>query len=123
MNNCSDINECRTLVNIIWSCLATTGLCIWAALHLNVPSPGRGYLVHTWLKLRMMLTTLIAPELMLGLAARQYVVAHWFTETYNLSLTHGFFFAMGGFVTRDGDIPLYPIQGPAWPIPPRHPRN
>jgi hypothetical protein len=29
----------------------------------------------------MVLITLIAPELMLGFAARQYVVAHWFAKS------------------------------------------
>ncbi|KAJ7800638.1 hypothetical protein B0H14DRAFT_2616046 [Mycena olivaceomarginata] len=55
----------------------------------------------------MMLLALVAPELIMGFAARQYIVARWFSRVYpGLSRTHGFFFAMGGFVTRDGHHPI-----------------
>ncbi|KAJ7897714.1 hypothetical protein B0H14DRAFT_3124604 [Mycena olivaceomarginata] len=106
METCNDLQKCRPLFRIIWSCLTTIGLSTWVSLRLNVPPSRLGFFARTWRKLRMVLITLIAPELMLGFAARQYVVAHWFAKTYNVSRTHGFFFAMGGFVTRDGHQPI-----------------
>ncbi|KAJ7869548.1 hypothetical protein B0H14DRAFT_2345996 [Mycena olivaceomarginata] len=65
----------------------------------------------------MMIISLIAPELTLGFAARQYVVACWFARSKkhffaayyianSVSLTHAFFLVMGGFVTRDGHHPI-----------------
>ncbi|KAJ6530666.1 hypothetical protein B0H19DRAFT_478112 [Mycena capillaripes] len=55
----------------------------------------------------MMLIGIIAPEIMVGFAARQFFAA-WKLSTwkeYNFSRTHGFFFCMGGFVSSTG----YPI--------------
>ncbi|KAF8217190.1 hypothetical protein K438DRAFT_1558559 [Mycena galopus ATCC 62051] len=106
MDSCT---QCRTLFSLIWSCLATIFLCNWVSVHLNVPPPGLGFFARMRRKLRMMFVTLIAPELMLGLAARQYVVAQWFArsqQSYTVSLTHGFFFVMGGFVSRDSRHPI-----------------
>ncbi|KAJ7853271.1 hypothetical protein B0H14DRAFT_2758423, partial [Mycena olivaceomarginata] len=106
METCNDLQKCRPLFSIIWSCLTTIGLSIWISLRLNVLPSRLGFFARTWRKFRMMLIALIAPELMLGFAARQYVVANWFAKIYNVSRTHGFFFAMGGFVTRDGHHPI-----------------
>ncbi|KAJ6584445.1 hypothetical protein B0H19DRAFT_1105084 [Mycena capillaripes] len=49
-----------------------------------------------------MLVAVVAPELMLGFATRQLLDARWFSREYGVSKTHGFFFAMGGFVSRSG---------------------
>ncbi|KAJ7331347.1 hypothetical protein DFH08DRAFT_1021432, partial [Mycena albidolilacea] len=106
METCNHLQKCRPLFRIISSCLTTIGLSTWISLRLNVPSSRLGVFARTWRKLRMILITLIAPEVMLGFAARQYVVASWFAKTYDVSRTHGFFFAMGGFVTRDGHHPI-----------------
>jgi hypothetical protein len=100
---CDDINDCRTLLDIIGPCLSTILLCTWVSLHLNVPPPKpydlpeqrvftwaffglrRKIVIHLaraipWRKIQMMLIVLIAPELMLAFAARQYVVAKWVSK-------------------------------------------
>ncbi|KAJ7761222.1 hypothetical protein DFH07DRAFT_740361 [Mycena maculata] len=106
-NTCDDINRCRTLFHIIWSSLTTIFLCTWVSLHLNVPPPRQGFQARVWRKLRMMLFALIAPEVMLGFAARQYFIASRFTtREYCVSPTHAFFIVMGGFVTREGHHPI-----------------
>lgn len=57
---CKDIDHCRTLQSIIYTCFSTIFLCTWVVLHLNVPrhpkntTPHR----HVW----FMLGALIAPE-------------------------------------------------------------
>ncbi|KAJ7727081.1 hypothetical protein B0H16DRAFT_1779812 [Mycena metata] len=61
----STINSCRTLFDIVWGCLATIFACIWVALHQNVPDPKLGWFSLLMRKLRMMLVTIIAPELVL----------------------------------------------------------
>ena len=46
-NSCDDLSHCRTVWNIIWSCLVTISLCCWVLIHPDVPqSRGRGPLHH-----------------------------------------------------------------------------
>ncbi|KAF7288757.1 hypothetical protein MIND_01421100 [Mycena indigotica] len=69
----------------------------------------RWYLIDTHgpilQRLKLMVVALVAPELINGFAARQYVKARGLAQENNLSLTHGFFIVMGGFVDADG-IPI-----------------
>ncbi|KAF7356036.1 hypothetical protein MVEN_00933300 [Mycena venus] len=78
-----------------------------------------------WRRLKMMLIGIIAPELMVGFAARQFLGAQTLLKAgspdlellkfgaliqissteYGFSRTHGYFFCMGGFVSSTG----YPI--------------
>lgn len=37
--HCDTIGHCRTVWNIIWSCLITIFACIWVAVHPNIPQP------------------------------------------------------------------------------------
>ncbi|KAJ7729903.1 hypothetical protein B0H16DRAFT_1697031 [Mycena metata] len=100
------INSCRTLFDIVWGCLATIFACTWVALHQNVPDPDLGHFALLMRKLRMMLVTIIAPEVIVGFAARQFVSARWISKEFNVSKTHGFFCNMGGFVSEEG----YPVS-------------
>ena len=38
-STCRDIDGCRTLLNIISSCLSTIFICVWIAVHPDVRSP------------------------------------------------------------------------------------
>ncbi|KAJ7752862.1 hypothetical protein B0H16DRAFT_1690887 [Mycena metata] len=96
------INSCRTLFDIVWGCLATIFACTWVALHQNVPDPDLGHFALLMRKLRMMLVTIIAPEVIVGFAARQFVSARWISKEFDVSTTHGFFCNMGGFVSEEG---------------------
>jgi len=53
----------------------------------------------------MMLIAVIAPELVVGFAGRQFYVARRLSKEYGFSRTHGYFFCMGGFVSSAG----YPV--------------
>ncbi|KAJ7890046.1 hypothetical protein B0H14DRAFT_2690425 [Mycena olivaceomarginata] len=75
-DSCNDINNCRRLFDIVWGCATT----IFAA-----------NLALLWRRLKMMLVAVIAPEVMVGFAARQLI--------RDLENTR-FFVCMGGFVTR-----------------------
>ncbi|KAF7289140.1 hypothetical protein MIND_01375000 [Mycena indigotica] len=119
-DECSDINDCRRLFDIIWSCLVTIFLCIWVSVHPNVPPPtparpGKGARVWNRVKwslldgnrpllhrFKLMVVALIAPELIIGLAGKQAIMAHAFAHEYDVSFTHGFFIVMGGFVDANG---------------------
>ncbi|KAJ7366343.1 hypothetical protein DFH08DRAFT_1071871 [Mycena albidolilacea] len=78
--------DTRTLFNFISGCLAT------------VFAPGS--------LLGLMLAAVIVPEAMAGFSARQFLDARWFSKKYDVSITHGFFFAMGGFVSASGRHPI-----------------
>lgn len=113
----------RSTMSIIWSCLSVFVICSWKCTHLNLPtveeSKGgwhqcRGIpfwpkapLWRKWgRKLGYMILMAIAPEVVVGIAAREFAftrldVKH-VNETYNcnFTLTHGFYARMGGIVLR-----------------------
>ncbi|KAK7022583.1 hypothetical protein R3P38DRAFT_2628998 [Favolaschia claudopus] len=90
----------RSLPGIIEGCLSTILLCIWISLHPNVPLAKRNSFPPP--KLKLMLLSLVAPEVTLGFAARQALVARWVAKKHSVSLTHAFFYTMGGFETCNG---------------------
>ncbi|KAF7369905.1 hypothetical protein MSAN_00620000 [Mycena sanguinolenta] len=100
-DSCNDINNCRTLFSVVWGCLATILACTWVSVHPNVPPPNQSRLQPFWRRLKMMLIGIIAPEVMVGFAARQHFGAHKLRKEFNFSRTHGMFFCMGGFVSSD----------------------
>ncbi|KAF7370017.1 hypothetical protein MSAN_00631700 [Mycena sanguinolenta] len=102
---CNDINNCRTLFSVVWGCLATIFACTWVSVHPNVPPPNQSHLQLFWRRLKMMLIAMIAPEVMVGLAASQFFLSWKLSKEFGFSPTHGSFFCMGGFVSSTG----YPI--------------
>ncbi|KAF7369927.1 hypothetical protein MSAN_00622200 [Mycena sanguinolenta] len=108
-DSCNDINNCRTLFSIVWGCLATIFACTWVSVHPNIPPPGQSWLQLFWRRLEMMLIAMIAPEVMVGFAARQRLGAHILSEKFGFSTTHGMFVSMGGFVTPD-EHPIATIE-------------
>ncbi|KAJ7130453.1 hypothetical protein C8R44DRAFT_978510 [Mycena epipterygia] len=107
VDSCDDINSCRRLFDIIWGCLTTIFACTWVSVHPNVPPPDQSRLALFWRRLKLMLIAVIAPELMVGFAARQCFAARRFSKEFekrgsSITLTHGFFISMGGFVTQSG---------------------
>ncbi|KAJ7439635.1 hypothetical protein B0H11DRAFT_2102124 [Mycena galericulata] len=101
-DSCDDINNCRRLFDIVWGCLATIFACTWVSVHPNVPPPDQSWLALFWRRLKMMLIAVIAPELMVGFAARQWLAARALSKEFDLSRTHGFFISMGGFRSTSG---------------------
>ncbi|KAI0048991.1 hypothetical protein FA95DRAFT_979005 [Auriscalpium vulgare] len=75
---CSNIHSCRTLSNIISSCLATIFACIWTAVHRNIPPPNepqrsrlRSIVEKVGEALKIVAVTLLVPEWVLSCAIRQ----------------------------------------------------
>ncbi|KAF7370048.1 hypothetical protein MSAN_00634800 [Mycena sanguinolenta] len=104
-DSCDAINNCRTLFSIVWGCLVTVFTCTWVSVHPNVPPPDQSPPQLFWRRLKMMLIGIIAPELMVGFAARQRLGAHMLSKEFKFSETHGIFFCMGGFISSAG----YPV--------------
>jgi len=73
----------RTLFGIIWSCLSTTILCAWTAVHPNVPPQSKWQ--ARWNRLELMFWMIVAPELVLAWAVRQFFAAKEIRDAYNNS--------------------------------------
>ncbi|KAF7343041.1 hypothetical protein MVEN_01734400 [Mycena venus] len=101
------INNCWTLFGIVQGCLTTIFACTWVSVHRNVPPPNQTWLSSLGWKLGMMLVAVIAPELMVGFATRQFFVARRYANEFQgLSITHRLFICMGGFMLWSGSHPI-----------------
>src|SRR4030088_1682578 len=64
--------EGRGTFSLIFSCLLTLGLCVWSAMHLNIP-PHDESLVQSYMRnLKWGLIGVFGPELVVFAAWRQY---------------------------------------------------
>ena len=87
-NHCNDLAHCRTIWNIVWSCLATIFSCTWVAVHPNVPCPKKRE-ANGWIgryirnpllsfvehRLPLFICALLVPEYVLAWAIRQFLRA------------------------------------------------
>ena len=87
-NHCNDLGHCRTIWNILWSCLVTIFSCTWVAVHPNVPSPKKRE-ANGWIeryiwnpllsfiehRLPLFICALLVPEYVLAWSIRQFLVA------------------------------------------------
>ena len=104
----------RGTASLVISCLLTLLLCVWSALHLNIPRREESLLSHYWVNVRWIVTGVYAPELVVFVAWRQWSSAKILgglvsqldenditTQAQRLAskwtLTHGFFASTGGF--------------------------
>jgi hypothetical protein len=69
--SCDDPNGCRSLGDIIRSCILTIFLCTWVSMHPNIPSPGERWPKLVWRRAGLMLLALLAPEAVVSWALRQ----------------------------------------------------
>ncbi|KDQ60372.1 hypothetical protein JAAARDRAFT_205330 [Jaapia argillacea MUCL 33604] len=105
MSTCLDIRYCRTASSIVFSCLTTIFTCTWVAVHPNIPSPDESIIEVTLRRTGLTLMAVIAPEIVLVLALRQFFVARRIAKDHRehgWSQTHGFFALMGGFTLVRG---------------------
>ncbi|KAI9771424.1 MAG: hypothetical protein M1840_002044 [Geoglossum simile] len=108
------IPECkgRGTLGILISCIATLGVCVWTALHLNVLPIGPHFEPASVFvgKCVWALTTLIAPEIVLAIALHQFLVARYYRDKMGLKqLVTAFYAIMGGFARGEGSQPLVTI--------------
>ncbi|ESK86861.1 hypothetical protein Moror_3449 [Moniliophthora roreri MCA 2997] len=109
---CDDLHGCRTVANIVWSCFSVVFICTWVAIHPNVPKHGENGAVVFLANAVIMFLALIAPELIVLWAMRQWFAARQIRKQfkeYGWGMTHAFFVLMGGFALYDDDRFLYPL--------------
>jgi hypothetical protein len=69
-NHCHDLRQCRTIEDIIWSCVVTIFVSTWITLHLNIPAPEEKWHAIVLRKVGIMALALIAPEVVVMWAMR-----------------------------------------------------
>ncbi|KAI3595862.1 hypothetical protein WG66_008860, partial [Moniliophthora roreri] len=103
---CININGCRTITGIIWSCLSVILVCTWVTIHPDVPREGTGSSGMLFTRLNNMVVALIAPDLIILQAMQQWSSAQELArkyEKYGWGMPHAFLVLMGGFTLYDGD--------------------
>ena len=74
-SSCNDPYHCRTTWNIVWSCWVTIFACTWVAVHPNIPDPHDKWFMIALRRLQLVVMALIAPELLVVWAMRQWLAA------------------------------------------------
>ncbi|KAF8154686.1 hypothetical protein B0H34DRAFT_717476 [Crassisporium funariophilum] len=107
--NCPDVCNQRQTLDIVWSCLVTVFACTWVAVHPNIPATSDKEWTVIARRLRTMVWTIFAPEMVICWAIRQWIGARAIADKYRSrgwTKTHGFFIQMGGYTLYDGDKSL-----------------
>lgn len=126
----------RSTSEILWSCATVLLVCTYKCVHLNLPSQEeneagwhRIFNVPVWpewpllrknlRQLKWMALIILAPELGVSVAYSQYNFAKAEAERCSgdqkMSLAHGFFAQMGGFVSESLEPSLPEEGGLLWP--------
>jgi hypothetical protein len=84
-SSCDELENCRTLLGIIWSCISTIILCTWVTMHPNIPEPvetqgfwrncAAGISSFFKNKVALFIYALIVPEYILFWAIQQRLLA------------------------------------------------
>lgn len=73
--------------NLLYSCLFTLTLCVYSAIHINIPARGESRSTHFWRKVKWVVIAIFAPENVLYSAWQQYFIATSFChDMYNIKL-------------------------------------
>lgn len=106
----------RGTLDIIFSCIVTTFLCIWTSVCTNAPLPDAGYMDVILDRFYMFCLGSLGPEFVLVLAAGQYYNARASVKTFasaghpNWTMKHAFFADMGGVHLKIRDLKSFPIN-------------
>ncbi|KAH9955075.1 hypothetical protein BC827DRAFT_1142138 [Russula dissimulans] len=107
--SCDDPNGCRSLGDIIRSCILTILLCTWVSMHPNIPSPYERWPRVAARRAGLMLLALFVPEAVIAWALRQRLTATELAKKHKgegWTRTHGFYAIMGGFMEYEGNRPI-----------------
>ncbi|KAF8331766.1 uncharacterized protein EI90DRAFT_3057259 [Cantharellus anzutake] len=104
-DGCNDLQNCRTMWGIVYSCLLAIFACVWTAAHPNVPGPNDSiwaFKSPTFKsRFAMVMGSLLSPEVILALAWRQFLLSWRISKKCKMvegwTLTHSYFVVMDGF--------------------------
>lgn len=74
-STCDDLHHCRTIWNIIWSCVVTIPACTWVTVHPNVLAQDENKFTIVLRRVKIVLFALVMPELIIMWAVRQWLIA------------------------------------------------
>ena len=78
--SCKACPGTRSVWDIVWSCLSTTFISTWVAVHPNVPSQDASSWLLTRRRIKLMVWALLAPELYVWWAFKQRTSAKKVTQ-------------------------------------------
>jgi hypothetical protein len=117
----TSVPNVRGTLDIVWTCFSILLLCTWSVQHLNIQPQVKPRTIGQYVrwtvflvkrKAKWMLLTLVAPEILIGLALSELVAARYGQDTMQefacedgveWTLEHSHFADMGGFVIRFSD--------------------
>jgi hypothetical protein len=73
----------RGTASLVISCLLTLGLCVWSALHLNIPAKGESRREYWLRRVKWSICGVLIPEIVVLLAWRQWTSAGRLTNEVN----------------------------------------
>lgn len=73
----------RTVLDIVWSCLATTFACTWVSVHPNVPWRNEGKWILLARRIFLMIFSILTPEFMIMWALKQCIGAVMIRDAVN----------------------------------------
>ncbi|KZV87470.1 hypothetical protein EXIGLDRAFT_620578, partial [Exidia glandulosa HHB12029] len=97
-------SDTRGTYDILSLCVSTLAICVWSAVHMDIPTNKTFWNVHVK-RIAWLAVGLILPEMLVITALGQLMHARSIAiddgkplRTHPWTLTHGFYAAMGGFV-------------------------
>ncbi|EPS41856.1 hypothetical protein H072_4182 [Dactylellina haptotyla CBS 200.50] len=78
----------RGTFSLVSSCVITLTLCVWSALHLNVPPQGTLLKKAAYTRAKWVVFGLFAPELLVATASAQYLTARWLYKEIQKDAKH-----------------------------------
>lgn len=72
----------RSIWDIVWSCLLTIFACTWLTVHPNIPADGDSFWIVARRRLQVMAYAVLAPEMTILWAMRQWVGARQLKDKY-----------------------------------------
>ncbi|KAK5988416.1 hypothetical protein PT974_12570 [Cladobotryum mycophilum] len=102
----------RGTLSLLFSCIFTLTLCVWSAVHLNLPKHDESQMGHTYQYFKWSILGIFGPELVIWAAWRQYISARALTKfiqegagadkrteaMQHWTMVHSFYAGMGGFI-------------------------
>ena len=77
----------RSILDILWSCLATTFACSWVSVHPNIPGPNESWWRVFLRRLELMFWAVVSPEMIITWAFRQWSSARRLEKHYKGELS------------------------------------
>jgi hypothetical protein len=79
----------RGTSDVLWSCVVTLSLCVYTAIHLNVPPADEGYFAFWRRKTKWVLLAIFAPEIVVYTAFQQWSEAKKTIRELNYLINKG----------------------------------